>query len=108
MWTDGTETAQKPHFYNSMVDVKWTRTWPDSVDDFKALDTENGGYVGRIYPVNAGFKQGQWLWFRGSASGTAETKQLAADEVRREWKEVCARYPQAQAELWPYHMREKG
>jgi len=61
----------------------------------------------RIYIQPGGLKAGGWAWFLGSASGITDTKQEAADEVRRLWKEICARRPEAQAELWPYHMREK-
>lgn len=88
-----------------MIDVVWKRDAHAS-DGFTAHDAENGGYVGRIYIQPGGLKAGRWAWFTGTASGSADTKQEAADEVRKHWQASCARRPEAQAELFPRHMRE--
>lgn len=89
-----------------MVDVRWERCWPDRPNDYQALDTENGGYVGRIYVHGQGGNAGRWVWFSGSSSGFCDSKQEADDAVRARWKEVCAARPAAQDELWPERLRK--
>lgn len=84
-----------------MVDVKWTRTWPDSPNDYTAFDTETGERVGSIYISPTAPEAGKWSWFFGGGGGRADTAQEAADEIRRQWKEACERDPGLQQAKQP-------
>lgn len=74
--------------------MKWQNTWPDSIDDFAAIDPVYGP-VGRINPIVGGFEKGRWSWAMFAhgygirspvpCSGIEKTPREAAAKVEECW-----------------------